>query len=174
MSIRGSISISRIIRPALLSFRCEVAYFDEFLLTQLDGTGFAFRECHDFVEGEGFMIGEILCCGMHFCIDAFAEFEFDALHFVVELESHPKSLFHTKIAGQAEVVFRSATATAVLHLGEMGSEDAGGFRDVFLGGWPLIQCLAKSLGEGVGKIHGFHSILMVIDDLNLVGVIVFP
>lgn len=77
------------------------------------------------------MIGEISCRGMHFRIDAFAEFEFDALHFVVELQPHPKAFFHTKIAGQAEVVFWSATATTVLHLREMRCEYAGGFRDVF-------------------------------------------
>lgn len=120
------------------------------------------------------MIGEISCRGMHFRIDAFAEFEFDALHFVVELQPHPKAFFHTKIAGQAEVVFWSATATTVLHLREMRCEYAGGFRDVFLRGGPLIQCLAKSLGERVGKMHGFHGISVVADDLNSVGVVVFP
>lgn len=62
----------------------------------------------------------------------------------------------------------------MLHLREMRCEYARGFRDVFLGGGPLIQCLAKSLGEGVGKMHGFHGISVVVDDLNLVGVGVFP
>jgi hypothetical protein len=62
---------------------------------------------------------------LHFQIDAFAEFEPDALHFIVELESHPESLFHAEEAGQAEVVFRCATASAGLHFGEVGGKDAG-------------------------------------------------
>ncbi len=111
---------------------------------------------------------------MHFQIDAFSEFDPDALHFIMKLEPHPEPLFHAEEAGQAKVVFRRATAAAGLHLGEVGGKDAGGFRDVFLSGGPLVQGLAKRLGEGVGKRHGFHGISVVVNDLNLVGVVVFP
>jgi hypothetical protein len=126
------------------------------------------------------LVGEVPFCEtnssrrLHFQIDAFAEFEADALHFVVELKPHPKALFHAEESGQAEVVFRGATTAAVLHFGEVGGKNAGGFRNVFLSGGPLIQGFTECLGEGVGKRHGFHGISVVVDDLNLVGMVVFP
>jgi hypothetical protein len=111
---------------------------------------------------------------VHFHIDAMAEFDPDALHFIMKLEPHPETLFHAEEAGQAEVVFRRATAAAGLHFGEVGGKDTGGFRDVFLSGGPLVQGLAKRLGEGVGKRHGFHGSSVGVGDLDLVGVVVFP
>ena len=103
-----------------------------------------------------------------------AEFDPDALHFIMKLEPHPETLFHAEEAGQAEVVFRRATAAPGLHLGEVGGKDAGGLGDLLLGGGPLIKGLAKCLGKGVGKRHGFHESSVVIGDLDLVGVVVFP
>jgi len=110
---------------------------------------------------------------MHFHIDAFSEFDPDTLHFIMKLEPHPEPLFHAEEAGQAEVVFRRATAAPGFHFGEVGGKDAGGFRNVFLSGRPLVQGLAKCLSEGVGKRHGFHD-SVVIGDLDLVDMVVFP
>lgn len=103
-----------------------------------------------------------------------AEFDSDALHFIMKLEAHPETLFHAKKARQTEVIFRRASAAAGLHFGEVGGKDAGGFRNVLLSGGPLIKSLAKCLGKGVGKRHGFHESSVIIGDLDLVGMIVFP
>jgi hypothetical protein len=48
----------RIMRPASLSLRQEIAFRDEFFQAQLHGARLAFRECHNLADGEGFVIGE--------------------------------------------------------------------------------------------------------------------
>lgn len=102
-------------------------------------------------------------------MDALAEFEPRALHFVVELQPHPEALLHAEEAGQAEIILRRTAATPILHLREMGGKDAGGLRDVLLGGGPFVQSIAKRFRKGVGKGHGFHNGSVVVGDLDLVG-----
>ena len=43
--------------------------------------------------------------------------EADALHFVMELETHPKAFFHAEEAGQTQIIFRGAAAASGFHFG---------------------------------------------------------
>ena len=90
-------------------------------------------------------------CGAvsHFLADGVAYFPFGAHELVIELQVHPHARGDPEEATQAQVVFGSAAAFALFHLGEMGGGNSAAPGDLGLGQVRLLKCFTEGFGEEI-------------------------
>ena len=116
---------------------------------------------------------------MDFLADGFAFFAVGAHEFVIELEVHPQAGGDAEEGAEAKIVFGSAAAFALFHLGDVGCGDATAAGDLGLGQAGFLKRFAEGLSEEVEQrdelrflFHGGGSV--IVGDLNVGGVAVFP